>query len=311
MLTAATTPILRGVRIEAGLRYAEALALAHRGRWRNARTRCLAALAEDPDDPLTRSLLLRVEAEVGQMSFADAESAVRRLSNEHPNVKGLRIRAAGLLARRGNRVEALREARAILAEDQDDPAAHELVAALSCCGDDVTESLLHYKMALDLGGLTRPAFRLAALVQARRLREPTSTSARILANASPFERLALRTASSRALGHAVGALFVLGGALTISGNVWLGAVSLAVGSALAGWRTFCCLYLCWNRQELNRLAGVIPAAWILFAVLTWAGTQMPSAVGLVSIGAGVAIVMLQEARKRRGPSNPVHAAESI
>ncbi len=300
------------MRTEGGLRYAEALALADRGRWRTARTRCLAALIEDPNDPLTGSLLLRAEAEVGRLSFADAESAVRRLSNEHPNLKGLRMRAAGLLARRGNRVEALHEARAILAEDLDDPAAHELVAALSCCEDDVTESLLHYKMALDLGGLTRPASQLAALVQGRRLGEPASTSARILANASPLERLALRTASSRAAGHAVGALLVLGWALGVSGYVWLGAVSLALGSALAGWRTFCCLYICWNRQQLSRFASAIAAAWIMFAVLLWMGSQMPRVVLLVSLGVAVAIAELQAARKRRRPRNPpVDAAASM
>lgn len=214
------------------------------------------------------------------------------------------MRAVGLLARRGNRAEALREARAILAEDQDDPDAHELVAALSCCGDDVTESLLHYKMALDLGGLTRPASRLAALLQARRLGEPASTSARILASALLLERLALRTVSSRTAGQAVGALLVLGWALGVSGNVWLGAVGVALGSALAGWRTFCCLSICWNRQELNRFARVIASAWIVFAVVSLMGSQMPRVVLLVSLAVGVAIAMLQEARKHRGPSNP-------
>jgi tetratricopeptide (TPR) repeat protein len=297
---------------EGGLRYTEALALADRGRWRTARTRCLAALAEDPDDPLTRTLLLRADAEVGRLSFADAESAVRRLSNEHPNLKGLRMRAAGLLARRGKRVEALREARAILAEDQDDPAAHEFVAALSCCEDDVTESFLHYKMALDLGGLTRPASRLAALWQARRLGEPASTSARILAGALPLEWLAMRTVSSRTAGRAVGALLVFGWALGVSGNLWLGVVGVALGSALAGWRTFCCLYICWNRQELSRFASVIAAAWIPFAVLLWLGSQMPRVVLVVSLGVAVAIAEFQEMRKHRRPGNPpVDAAASM
>ena len=144
------------MRTEGGLRYAEAVALADRGLWRPARTRCVAALAEDPDDPLTRSLLLRADAELGRLSLADAEDVARELSKEHPHLKGLRMRATALRARRGNRLEALREARVILEEDQDDPAAHEFLAGLSCCEDDVTESFLHYKMAVDLGGLRRP-----------------------------------------------------------------------------------------------------------------------------------------------------------
>jgi hypothetical protein len=171
-----------------------------------ARERVLASLADDPDDSLTRSLLVRADAELGRLSFADAEGAVLRLSEEHPDLKVLRMRATALVARRGDSVEALREARVNPAEDHDDPAAHELVASLSCCTDDVTESFLHYKMALDLGGLRRPAPRLTALVQTRRLGELVSTSARILADASPFERLALRTAASRVAGHVVFAL---------------------------------------------------------------------------------------------------------
>jgi hypothetical protein len=93
-------------------------------------------------------------------------------------------------------VEALREARSILAEDQDDPAAHELAAALSCCKNDVTESFLHYKMALDLGELTRPTPVWPRSCRLDGLASLPRHSARILAGASPLERLALRTASS-------------------------------------------------------------------------------------------------------------------
>jgi hypothetical protein len=110
----------------------------------------------------------------------------------------------------------------------------ESLAGLSCCEDDVTESFLHYKTALDLGGLGRPGSRLTALDQARRPGEPVSTSARILADASGLERVALRTASSRAAGCAGLALVVLGWVLAIFGKVLLGAVSVGLACAQVG-----------------------------------------------------------------------------
>jgi hypothetical protein len=68
---------------------------------------------DETPDPLTRSLFLRADAELGRLSLAEAEYAARELSKEHPDLKGLRMRAAALRARRGNRLKALREARVI------------------------------------------------------------------------------------------------------------------------------------------------------------------------------------------------------
>ena len=134
---------------------------------------------------------------------------------------------------------------------------------LGCCEPDPSESWLHYKLALERGGLSSPEIRRAALLAGRGSGEGNLAARLILTRVGLIERLVLRTRMVHlgAFFGVVATTVVLAGGLGLA-RMYGGALAVLGLSTLAlAWWVISIAYTCWQPRAVLGVAALIPISW--------------------------------------------------
>lgn len=150
------------------------------------------ALRDDPGNVRAKALKVRIDAQRGLMSNAQAEVVLRGLISEQPGDPYLEVATVALLLREGDRQEGVSQLKVIADTYKGDPYVNQVLAGVLGC-DRATwdEAWTHYKIALQSGPLATPTYQSAAYYLAKH-KEPSLVSLTLQGTTS-WSRAAIRT----------------------------------------------------------------------------------------------------------------------
>ncbi len=244
------------------------------GSFKRARRHCLAALAEDPSNPRIIALMARIDAETGQVTFAEALTTVTDLLAQHPDNARLEVAAASLryrptLKEPGVMARLTAVTRSIYERHPDDPYVQQVLAGqLGCDKSSHPEAWELYKRAMGEGPLVTPCYKGAAHLFAKRY-EP-ALAPLTLRGAGVLERGSILT---RALGPKVmfSILYVAAFAAIMvrsTGNYSASVPLMLAATVWGGWCIYANSQLCCKKCR-NVWIGMV--VWLIFDFLVAKG----------------------------------------
>ena len=270
------------------------------GSFKRARRHCIVALAEDPENPRIITVLARIDAETGHVTFGEALTTVTGLMLQHPDDARLELAANALRYRPvikdpGVLARSTEVIRSVYARHPDDSYVQQALAGqLGCDKSSHPEAWDLYKRAMDDGPLITPCYKGAAHHFAK-IYEPELAS-RTLLGAGNLERWSILT---RALKPKVmfTILFVLAfGAVMVrsTGNFSISVPLMLLATLWGGWCVYANSQLCCKKCR---------NAWIVTVLWVW--IFFPAAKGIdwfVWLGLLVVVLIATWRTRKSAPS---------